>query len=740
MHRPHHARNAGLAALTAALIAAPLALTATPAAAVTGIPEAEGSLAFTAVLNIGNGQRGCSAALVDREWLLTAASCFADDPAVSLAVPAGAPKLKTTAIIGRTDLATTTGEVRNVVELVAHPSRDIVLARLSRPVTSVAPVAVSATAAAAGESLKVAGYGRTKDEWAPIKLHSGTFTVDSVTDNDVAVTGQNGASVCMGDTGGPALRFVNGVPQVVAVNSRSYQGGCYGIDAAETRTGAVEARADGLASWVTSKVNAPRFTDFNGDGAEDIAVGDPKATVGTDTNAGVIRLVYGGGKGTAELNQDQAYIPGGAEASDWYGETLDTVDWNEDGYTDLVVGVPAEDIAVDSANKTDAGAVHILFGAAGGIGTGQAALDLVQGKGAGALLASAPESGDRLGHAVAAGHTAAGEPYLVIGVPGEDLGTVTDAGSTHYLRGSHNIAIHQDKPGIAGTAEAADKFGSAVAASANHVVIGSPGEYIGTEANAGGVQVLKHDLNTDNIPTPVMGFNQDETFISGGAEPGDQFGASLAAVEYRPSGAATATDTVIAIGSPGEDLVVNTATKTDAGSVHTVRVAASGTITQASVIQAEVTDVAGAAESGDKFGAEVVLANLAPRSVGSATTLVLAVGIPGEAVGTVAGAGAVQTFYPFGAAGANDYWIEQGNASGLPGTPTAGHAVGSYLAATSTRLYVGVPNTASYGAAYALPWGNATGARTGAAGTVTTYKPGTGGLPAAGGAFGRAFG
>ncbi|MEU6626122.1 S8 family serine peptidase, partial [Streptomyces litmocidini] len=40
------------------------------------------------------------------------------------------------------------------------------------------------------------------------------------------------------------------------------------------------------------------MTDFNGDGVEDIAISDPQATVGTDAKAGLIRIVYGGGKGT----------------------------------------------------------------------------------------------------------------------------------------------------------------------------------------------------------------------------------------------------------------------------------------------------------------------------------------------------------------------------------------------------------------------------------------------------------
>ncbi|MFD9025565.1 trypsin-like serine protease [Streptomyces parvulus] len=733
-----HRRPVRLAALVVSVLSASAALAAAPAVAVTGpaVADADTSRAYTAQLTVGDHDRGCSAVLVDTEWLLTAASCLVDDPAQSLAVPAGKPASKVTATIGRADLTGTAGAVREVVELVPRSDRDVVLARLNRPVTNVAPVALATTAPATGEELTLAGYGRTQSEWSPLKLHTGAFSVDAADATTATVTGKDGVATCMGDTGGPLVRTVGGTKQLAALASRSYQGGCFGIDAAETRTGGVVTRVDDLGSWVQSKVGANRITDFNCDGVEDIAVADPEATVGGDAKAGLVRVVYGAGKGTAEISQDLDWVPGGAEANDLFGQAIDTVDYDEDGCTDLVVGTPGENLG----DAVDAGMADVLHGARGGLGTGATKnTHFQQAEGNGSISASTPEDGDLMGQAMVAGTTAAGEPFVVIGTPGEGLGSEAGAGEAFYVRGGTNVSVHQDKLDVPGAVEAGDGFGAVLAADANHLAIGAPNENIGGDDAAGNLAVFTHTLNSEKRPTPIFGLDQDLDTVSGGAEAGDRFGAALALAPYRPSGAATASESILAVGSPGEALNVNGVSKAQTGGVITFRITAAGTYTQLDGYSSGTADddVSGTSEAGDHFGATITAINTAPRAVSTAATMRMAIGIPDEAIGSATSSGAVHVFSMLGAPGANDKWIESGDGDGIPGAPGTNQRLGSSIHFTGTHLYVGMPHGPSArGALYALPMSNVTLGQPTA--PVTAYQPGQGGLPPVGTAFGHA--
>lgn len=730
-------RSRVLAAATS-LVAVPLALCAVPAAAVTGPASAASDTthAYTAQIIVGANDRGCSGVLVDAEWLLTAASCFAADPAQSLSVPAGVPASNVTATIGRTDLSSTSGAQRKIVELVPRTDRDVVLARLDRPVTDVVPATLATAAPAAGEELKFAGYGRTKDEWAPLNLHTGTYTVDSAAATTAAVTGKD-AAACMGDSGGPVLRGTGTAAQLVALNSQSFQGGCFGTDETQTSTAGVTARVDDLKSWIDSEVGATAITDFNGDGVEDIAVADAKAAVGGDAGAGLVRIVYGAGKGIAQIDQDLDWVAGSGEANDGFGEAIATVDYNQDGYTDLVVSTPGETVA----GVSDAGMVDILFGGPSGLATGAVKTKhLEQGAGNGAISDSTGEAGDTMGKSLAAGTTAAGRPWILIGVPGESVGTEAKAGMAFYVYGDTSRSLHQDLPtGVPGAPEAGDRFGASVTGDGNFFAIGAPGEDLDAAADAGQVALFSHTLDADGRPTSIGGVSQGNDAVTGAAETGDEFGAALAMTAYRASATAGATTSMLAIGSPGETTTVAGAAKAQAGRAVLVRINADSTWTyQRELRQGEADDtVSGTSEAGDRMGESLTAINTAPRQVATAASLLVAVGTPGEAIGTETQSGAIHVFSMLGAAGDNDLWIEAGDGDGIPGTSKAGQRLGESIHFTGTRLYAGLPyGPSTYGALYALPVGNVIPG--GTDGTVTTYQPGTGGLPAAGSAFGTA--
>ncbi|MEU7330923.1 trypsin-like serine protease [Streptomyces parvus] len=712
------------AALFTGLLATSLAagvLTATPAQALSGAAVADGAHTFTAKLDIGEGdtKRACTGALIDPRWVVTADSCFTTGTATPVR---GKPAVKTTATIGRTDLTSTGGHVSEIIEIVPYEGRDLVMARLATPAAGISPVTVATTPATAGTTLTAAGYGRTQTEWVPNKLHTGSFLVNEVTGPTLNIVGASaGSAICKGDAGGPVLRQEGGTVALVGVSGASWQGGCIGET--ETRTDAVAARTDDLKPWIDEVIAGA--TDFNCDGARDVAIADPDATVNGAAKAGRVQLVYGGGKGNAELSQALPIFSGSAEANDRFGGSLATFDHNLDGCTDLAVGVPGEAIGTNAG----AGGVHIVYGSPAGLGQGKATVNLVQGSGSGALAGMGSEAGDRMGEAIAAGTTIAGVPYLAIGLPGEDGSGFTNAGAVVYLHGTGqtNVLINQDSAGVAGAMESNDDFGASIAGSPQHLAIGSPGEAVGGMADAGAVSLFNHKLNAAKIPTGIAGLDQNLAEIQDDSEAGDTFGFSLSMTGYRPNAAATGTESLLVIGTPGE----GTSTIATTGRIDVLRLTPTG-FSQLSGVHQGTTGVTGANEDGDRFGHAVSAVSTNPAAVTTAQNTVVAVGVPGEDIGAATDAGGIMTFGLIGAPGDSDTTVYPGTA-GLPGAPVTGEKVGGAITATGTHLYIGIPDgPTAHGRAHALPWANTTGGTE----PVTTYEPGKDGLPATGQRFG----
>ena len=243
-------RRSSISFVAAVVCAGTLLVPASADALAGGQPVADGADRFA--VKITTDTAACSGALIAPQWIVTAAACFPG----ATAQPA-APGKPVTVYAGQPDLRT--ANVLRVSSVVARADRDVALAKLTYPVSDVTPLSVGSQAPAA-ETVRIAGYGRTATEWVPNRLTTASFTLGAATPTTVAVSSPAGQDPCLGDAGGPLLRPVaGGGVELAGVLSRSWQHGCLAVT--ETRQGAVAARTDDLASWISEQVT-PRSVRF----------------------------------------------------------------------------------------------------------------------------------------------------------------------------------------------------------------------------------------------------------------------------------------------------------------------------------------------------------------------------------------------------------------------------------------------------------------------------------------------
>jgi hypothetical protein len=106
--------------------------------------------------------------------------------------------------------------------------------------------------------------------------------------------------------------------------------------------------------------------DFNKDGFADLAIGVPYDEASGVANSGAVYVIMGTAAGLSAFTQvwHQNRLDGSpAEAGDRFGAALAAGDFNGDGYADLAVGVPNEQVG----SVVHAGAVHIILGNMAGL-------------------------------------------------------------------------------------------------------------------------------------------------------------------------------------------------------------------------------------------------------------------------------------------------------------------------------------------------------------------------------------
>jgi hypothetical protein len=343
--------------------------------------------------------------------------------------------------------------------------------------------------------------------------------------------------------------------------------------------------------------------DFNGDGYDDVAVGVPGDAVGGNAAAGAVNVLYGSASGLSKdgdqrWHQDLVRIDETAEAFDFFGSALATGDFNNDGFDDLAIGVPGEDLN----GFDDAGLVHMLRGTSRGLTSAAAQIwheDVPNVKGV-------AETGDAFGHNLVTGDfDGDGFDDLAISAAFEDLGRKVDGGMVHVLlgfgkglTGFGDQMWHQDSPGVMGRNNPGDLFGDGLAAGDfngdgfDDLAIGVPGEDFAAGADTGMVNVLMGSaasLTADDDSVWHLGRS-----IPGQHTAGAHFGFTLAAGDVNNDGRHD-----LLVGVPGETA--------DAGSIRAILGSTAGlTVSGAQAFSQGGGGLGEIAEPNDRFGGQIV--------------------------------------------------------------------------------------------------------------------------------------
>ncbi|GHE76277.1 hypothetical protein GCM10018785_50690 [Streptomyces longispororuber] len=345
---------------------------------------------------------------------------------------------------------------------------------------------------------------------------------------------------------------------------------------------------------------AVTVADVNGDGITDLAVGAPGEDIDGRADTGHVTVVHGGenGFGTAHT------AARGVKAKDTYGNALTAADFNGDRRTDLAIG--GTDKVVVNYDPRAAGLKPGMGDRMGGRAPVLSAgdfnddgltdlavafytqqqpytqshvrlyrydqqerrllLDQSTSNGATSAFATGDFDGDGLDDLALGNCREIADENIDDPCGPEEL---TKGGGVHIKYGNPNGSIgvrsqtfNQDTPGVPGVAEKGDGFGEAVAArdvngdGYTDLIVGAPGEAIGSKKSAGSVTVLygskKGILDADDElgdgKARGHAFQQDTDRIPGAAEAGDRFGAALATGDHDKDGTPD-----LAVGAPGEN-------------------------------------------------------------------------------------------------------------------------------------------------------------------------------------------
>lgn len=285
--------------------------------------------------------------------------------------------------------------------------------------------------------------------------------------------------------------------------------------------------------------------DVNGDGFADLAIAAVHEDIGSAVDAGAVTVVLGSAAGLNPVNSTLVSqfgpVASVAETDDAFGTAVAFGDFDADGFDDLVVGVPYEDVG----SLSDSGVVHVIPGSGQGLDIGRNVALSQAGS-----IAGAPEREDYFGRSLATGDfDGDGFADLVVGAPGEDVGSILGAGAVNLLFGSasgigalRNVAFSQNGP-VGGVSETNDFFGRALTAAdfngdgTDDVAIGVPGETVFGNVSAGAVTTL-YGESFFGLSTAGSEQFSARGAVAGQPTANEELGASLSGADFDNDGSA----------------------------------------------------------------------------------------------------------------------------------------------------------------------------------------------------------
>ncbi|MDG2301828.1 MAG: N-acetylmuramoyl-L-alanine amidase [Acidimicrobiales bacterium] len=390
--------------------------------------------------------------------------------------------------------------------------------------------------------------------------------------------------------------------------------------------------------------------DFNGDGYADLAVGATGERFGDANAAGAITILYGDPEQTPKkssfIHQGMPYVSDSDEYRDHFGARSTFGDFNGDGFDDLVVSAPDEDIGV----IPDAGKVWVFSGSPEGVGATEIGKTFHQESLSGF---GENEAGDRWGAMLSVGDfNGDGYEDLVVGAPEKGKNGKTDVGKLSILFGSpsglttsQSQHIDQETRGVPDSGEENDKWGWALASGDFNndgfadLAVGAPGEKYGQFLEVGAVTLMygsPSGITTDN----TVRLHQNTPHVPDRNEAYDQWGAVLTTGDFNNDGF-----TDLAIGAPNE----SSGKREQTGSVTIMFGTEQGlSVQKSSRLHQGSSNISGRNEEGDRWGSVLTSGDFNGDKYWD-----LAIGAPAESLDNVQRAGAVTLVF--------------GNANGISG-------------------------------------------------------------------------